>query len=239
MLHSWADGEGGQKIESTGPLTRKRMDTFDSEVSEFAMKFIDDAHEVDEPFFLWWNTTGMHLRTHVAPEGKSNHKGKSNGQGNYADAMVAHDEYVGAMLDKLGEMGIANNTIVMYSTDNGVHLNTWPDAGVTPFRSEKNTNWEGGWRVPCFVRWPGHIPAGSVLNEIVSHQDFLPTLLAVAGEPEINKKLPDGHTAGDRTFSVHIDSQNLCSPILLARSPRVRVSTSSTSATTVTSWPSG
>ncbi len=205
VLHSWADGKGGQKIENTGPLTRKRMETFDSEVSEFAMKFIDDAHEAEEPFFLWWNTTGMHFRTHVAPE----HKGKSNGQGDYADAMVAHDEYVGAMLDKLDELGIADNTIVMYSTDNGVHFNTWPDAGITPFRSEKNTNWEGGWRVPCFVRWPGNIPAGSVLNGIVSHQDFLPTLLAAAGEPEINEKLLEGHTAGDKTFTVHIDGKNM------------------------------
>jgi arylsulfatase len=205
VLHSWADGKGGQKIENTGPLTRKRMETFDSEVSEHAMKFIDDAHEAEEPFFLWWNTTGMHFRTHVAPE----HKGKSNGQGDYADAMVAHDEYVGAMLDKLDELGIADNTIVMYSTDNGVHFNSWPDAGITPFRSEKNTNWEGGWRVPCFVRWPGHIEAGSVLNGIVSHQDFLPTLLAAVGEPDINEKLLAGHVAGDKTFNVHIDGQNM------------------------------
>lgn len=205
VLHSWADGEGGQKIENTGPLTRKRMETFDSEVSEHAFKFIDEAHEADEPFFLWWNTTGMHFRTHVAPE----HKGKSNGQGDYADAMVAHDEYVGAMLDKLDELGIADNTIVMYSTDNGVHFNSWPDAGITPFRSEKNTNWEGGWRVPCFVRWPGHIAAGSTLNGIVSHQDFLPTLLAAAGDPEISEKLLSGHTAGDKTFTVHIDGQNM------------------------------
>jgi arylsulfatase len=205
VLHSWADGKGGQKIENTGPLTRKRMETFDSEVSEHAMKFIDDAHEAEEPFFLWWNTTGMHFRTHVAPE----HKGKSNGQGDYADAMVAHDEYVGGMLDKLEELGIADNTIVMYSTDNGVHFNSWPDAGITPFRSEKNTNWEGGWRVPCFVRWPGHIEAGSVLNGIVSHQDFLPTLLAAVGEPDVSEKLLEGHTAGDKTFNVHIDGKNM------------------------------
>lgn len=205
VLHSWADGNGGQTIENTGPLTRKRMETFDSEVNDHALRFIDDAHEAEEPFFLWWNTTGMHFRTHAAPE----HKGKSNGQGEYADVMVAHDEYVGTMLDKLDELGIADNTIVMYSTDNGVHYNSWPDAGNTPFRSEKNTNWEGGWRVPCFVRWPGQIPSGTVLNGIVSHQDFLPTLLAAAGEPEITEKLLEGHTAADKKFTVHIDGENM------------------------------
>lgn len=123
--------------------------------------------------------------------------------------MVAHDELVGRMLDKLDELGIAEDTIVMYSTDNGVHYNTWPDAGITPFCSEKNTNWEGGWRVPAFVRWPGKIPAGSVVNGIVSHQDWLPTLLAAAGEPEIKEKLLNGYTIGDRTYKVHIDGYNM------------------------------
>jgi len=205
VLHSKADGKGGQTIENTGPLTRKRMETFDEEVTEHALRFIDEAHEADEPFFVWWNTTAMHFRTHPAEK----HKGKSNGQGDYADVMVAHDEQVGVMLAKLDELGIADDTIVMYSTDNGVHFNTWPDAGVTPYRSEKNTNWEGGWRVPAFVRWPSHIPAGSVLNGIVSHQDFLPTLLAAVGEPDINEKLLAGHTAGDKTFKVHIDGKNM------------------------------
>ena len=205
VLHSWADGKGGQKIEDTGPLTRKRMETVDEEVTEHALKFIDDAHEADEPFFVWWNTTAMHFRTHPAAK----HKGKSNGQGDYNDIMVAHDENVGIMLDKLDELGIADNTIVMYSTDNGVHYNSWPDAGITPFRSEKNTNWEGGWRVPAFIRWPGHIEAGSVATGIASHQDMLPTLLAAAGEPTIAEKLLDGHGAGDKTFNVHIDGQNL------------------------------
>jgi len=146
----------------------------------------------------------MHFRTHCAKK----HEGKS-GQGFYNDAMVAHDERVGQLLDKLDELGIADNTIVMYSTDNGPHYNSWPDAGITPFRSEKNTNWEGGWRVPAFARWPGKIPAGTVLNGIVSHQDWLPTLMAAAGEPDIANKLLKGHKAGDKTFKVHLDGHNM------------------------------
>ncbi len=139
------------------------------------------CHKEGKPFFIWYNTTAMHFRTHCAEK----HKGKS-GQGDYNDVMVAHDENIGRMLAKLDELGIADDTIVMYSTDNGPHYNSWPDAGITPFRSEKNTNWEGGWRVPIFVRWPGKIKAGSVLNDIASHQDWLPTLLAAAGEPDIS-----------------------------------------------------
>jgi arylsulfatase A-like enzyme len=205
VIHSWADGQGGQRIEDTGPLTKKRMETVDDEVTEHALRFIDEAHAADKPFFVWWNTTAMHFRTHPAAK----HKGKSNGQGDYNDVMVAHDEMVGQMLAKLDELGIADDTIVMYSTDNGVHYNSWPDAGITPFRSEKNTNWEGGWRVPAFARWPGHIPAGSVLNGIVSHQDWLPTILAAAGEPDIIQKLLAGHEAGARTYNVHIDGYNM------------------------------
>jgi arylsulfatase A-like enzyme len=204
VLHCWADGKGGQKIENTGPLTKKRMETVDEETTEAALKFIDKAHKEDKPFFVWWNTTAMHFRTHTAKK----HEGKS-GQGFYNDAMVAHDENVGKMLDKLDELGIAEDTIVMYSTDNGPHYNSWPDAGITPFRAEKNTNWEGGWRVPAFVRWPGKIEAGSVVNGIVSHQDWLPTLLAAAGDPEISKKLLNGHKAGDKSFKVHIDGLNM------------------------------
>ena len=147
----------------------------------------------------------MHFRTHCADK----HKGKSGGQGDYNDVMVAHDENIGLMLNKLDELGIADDTIVMYSTDNGVHYNTWPDAGITPFRSEKNTNWEGGWRVPCFVRWPGQIKAGTVLNGIVSHQDWLPTFLAAAGEPDIKEKLLKGHKVGEKTYKVHIDGFNM------------------------------
>ena len=162
------------------------------------------ATRTGKPFFLWYNTTAMHFRTHCAEK----HKGKS-GQGDYNDVMVAHDENIGRMLAKLDELGIADDTIVMYSTDNGPHYNSWPDAGITPFRSEKNTNWEGGWRVPAFVRWPGKIKAGTVLNDIVSHQDWLPTLLAAAGEPDIAEKLLKGHKAGDKTFKVHIDGYNM------------------------------
>jgi arylsulfatase len=204
VLHCWADGKGGQKIENTGPLTKKRMETVDDETTEAALAFIDKAHKDGKPFFVWWNTTAMHFRTHCAKE----HEGKS-GQGFYNDVMVAHDERVGQMLDKLDELGIADNTIVMYSTDNGPHYNSWPDAGITPFRAEKNTNWEGGWRVPAFLRWPGKIKAGSVVNGIVSHQDWLPTLLAAAGEPDIKEKLLNGHKAGDKTFKVYIDGHNM------------------------------
>jgi arylsulfatase A-like enzyme len=205
VLHCWADGQGGQKIENTGPLTKQRMETIDDEVTKHALRFIDDAHKADKPFFLWYNTTAMHFRTHVAKK----NEGKSNGQGFYNDAMVAHDEHIGEMLNKLDELGIADDTIVMYSTDNGPHYNAWPDAGITPFRAEKNTNWEGGWRVPAFVRWPGKFKAGTVLNGIVSHQDWLPTLVAAAGDPDISKKLLTGHKVGNKTFKCHIDGYNM------------------------------
>jgi len=204
VLHSWADGQGGQKIEDTGPLTKKRMETIDDEVTEKALDFIDRAHQAGRPFFLWWNSSAMHFRTHCAKK----HEGKS-GQGFYNDVMVAHDENVGRMLKKLDDLGIADDTIVMYSTDNGPHYNSWPDAGITPFRSEKNTNWEGAWRVPAFARWPGKFKAGTVLNGIVSHQDWLPTLLAAVGEPDINAKLLKGHKAGSKTFKSHIDGFNM------------------------------
>jgi arylsulfatase A-like enzyme len=204
VLHCWSDGKGGHKIEDTGPLTKKRMETIDEEVTEKALDFIDRANKDGKPFFVWWNTTAMHFRTHCAKK----HEGKS-GQGFYNDVMVAHDENVGKMLKKLDDLGIADNTIVMYSTDNGPHYNSWPDAGITPFRSEKNTNWEGAWRVPAFVRWPAKIKANTVLNGIVSHQDWLPTLLAAAGEPDISAKLLKGHKVSDKTFKVHIDGQNM------------------------------
>ena len=204
VLHCYSDGKGGQKVEDTGPLTKKRMETIDDEVTKHALRFIDDAHKADKPFFVWYNTAAMHFRTHIAKE----HEGKS-GQGFYNDAMVAHDEKIGMMLDKLDELGIAEDTIVMYSTDNGVHYNTWPDAGITPFRSEKNTNWEGGWRVPAFVRWPGKIEAGSVANGIVTHQEWLATFLAAAGVPDVKEKLLDGYKVGDKTYKVHIDGFNL------------------------------
>ena len=204
VLHCFADGKGGQKIENTGALSKKRMETFDDEVTEKALNFIDKTHKEGKPFFVWYNTSAMHFRTHCADK----HKGKS-GQGFYNDVMVAHDEHIGEMLKKLDDLGIADNTIVMYSTDNGPHYNSWPDAGITPFRSEKNTNWEGGWRVPAFVRWPGKIKPGTVLNGIVTHQDWLATFLAAAGEPEIKEKLLKGHTIGNMTYKVHIDGFNM------------------------------
>jgi arylsulfatase len=205
VLHCKADGKGGQTIENTGPLTKKRMETIDDETTDHALAFIDKCHAEDKPFFLWYNTTAMHFRTHCADK----HKGKSGGQGDYNDVMVAHDEHIGTMLDKLDALGIADNTIVMYSTDNGPHYNSWPDAGITPFRAEKNTNWEGGWRVPCFVRWPGQIKPGTIVNGIVSHQDWLPTLLAAAGEDDIKEKLLKGCKVGEKNFKVHIDGFNM------------------------------
>jgi arylsulfatase A-like enzyme len=217
VLHCLADGKGGQTIADTGPLTKKRMETIDDEVTQRALIFIDQAHKAGKPFFMWYNTTAMHFRTHRAEK----HKGKS-GQGAYNDVMVAHDEHIGEMLNKLDQLGIADDTIVIYSTDNGPHYNSWPDGGITPFRAEKNTNWEGGWRVPAFVRWPGKFKAGTVLNGIVSHQDWMTTLLAAAGEPDIKEKLLKGHKAGDKTFKVHLDGFNML-PYLkgeVAESPR-------------------
>ena len=199
-----ADGKGGQTIKDTGPLTKKRMETIDEEITTAALGWMEKQAKADKPFFLWYNSTAMHFRTHLAAK----NRGKS-GQDDYSDRMVTHDEQIGQMLDKLDELGIADNTIVMYSTDNGPENDTWPDGANTPFRSQKDTNWEGAWRVPCFMRWPGKIKAGSVLNGIVSHQDMLPTFLAAAGEPDINEKLLKGHKAGNKTFKVHIDGINM------------------------------
>jgi arylsulfatase len=201
VLHSFAGG----KIEDTGPLTKKRMETIDDEITDNALRFIADTSKGDKPFFVWYNTTAMHFRTHPAPK----HLGKSGGGGFYNDVMVAHDENIGKLLKQLDDLGIADNTIVMYSTDNGPHFNAWPDGGITPFRSEKNTNWEGAWRVPTFARWPGKFPKGTVLNGIVSHQDWLPTLLAATGEPNIKEKLLKGYAAGAKNFKVHIDGYNM------------------------------
>jgi arylsulfatase A-like enzyme len=152
VLHSWANADGTQRIEDTGPLTRKRMETVDDETSDAAIKFIQKAKDDGKPFFVWWNGTRMHFRTHVKPELRG-----ISGQDEYADGMVEHDRHVGKLLKSLDDSGLAENTIVFYSTDNGPHYNTWPDAAATPFRGEKNTNWEGGWRVPAMVRWPGQI----------------------------------------------------------------------------------
>ena len=179
---------GKQTIEDTGPLTKKRMETVDEEITAAALGWMETQAKANQPFFLWYNSTAMHFRTHVAEK----NIGKS-GQDPYSDRMVVHDEQVGQLLDKLDELGIADNTIVMYSTDNGPENDTWPDGGNTPFRGQKDTNWEGAWRVPCFMRWPGKIKAGSTLNGVVCHQDMLPTLLAAAGDPDINQKLMDGY----------------------------------------------
>jgi arylsulfatase A-like enzyme len=204
VLHCISDGKGGQTIKDTGPLTKKRMETIDEEITSGALDWMEKQVKADKPFFLWYNSTAMHFRTHLADK----NRGKS-GQDDYSDRMVTHDEQIGMMLDKVDELGIADNTIVMYSTDNGPENDTWPDGANTPFRSQKDTNWEGAWRVPSFLRWPGKIKAGSVLNGIVSHQDMLPTLLAAAGEPDINQKLLNGYKAGDKTFNVHIDGINM------------------------------
>ena len=204
VLHSWANPDGTQKIEDTGPLTKKRMETVDEEFLDASLKFIERAHKDGKPFFCWWNSTRMHIFTRLKKESE----GKT-GLGIYPDGMVEHDGHVGQLLDKLDQLGIADNTIVMYSTDNGAECLSWPDGGSTPFRGEKNTNWEGGWRVPTCIRWPGHIKPGTVSNEVFSHTDMLPTLLAVAGEPDIVDKLKKGHKAGNKTFKVHIDGYNL------------------------------
>ena len=201
VIHSWANG----RIEDTGPLTKKRMETVDDETVSGAIDFIDRANNARTPFFVWWNGTHMHFRTHVKPESRGQ---AGRWQSEYHDAMLDHDMHVGKLLDKLDELDISDNTIVFYSSDNGPHINTWPDAAMTPFRNEKNSNWEGAFRVPAMVRWPGKIEAGSVSNEIMSHLDWFPTLLAAAGEPNIKEVLLAGHLAGDKTFKVHLDGHN-------------------------------
>jgi arylsulfatase len=189
VIHSWANDDGTQRIEDTGPLTKERMKTCDEEFRDAAKDFIKRQHEDDTPFFVWFNTTHMHFRTHTREEDLGR---AGRWQSPYHDTMVSHDEIVGEVLDYLDELGIADNTIVMYSTDNGPHMNSWPDAGMTPFRNEKNSNWEGAYRVPCVVRWPGHIEPGTVLNGIVSHNDWFVTLLAAAGNPNIADQLKTG-----------------------------------------------
>ncbi len=195
----------GGEIVDTGPLTKKRMETIDEEVTDGALDFIERSHASGEPFFLWWNSTRMHIWTHLKPESE----GKT-GLGVYPDGMVEHDAMVGEILDKLDELGIADNTIVMYSTDNGAEVMTWPDGGTTPFAGEKNTQWEGGYRVPTLIRWPGVIEPGTRINEIGSHEDMLPTLLAAAGSDDIKERLREGGVRSlDRRYKVHIDGYNL------------------------------
>jgi arylsulfatase len=213
VIHSFADG----RIEDTGPLTKKRMETIDDDVTDRTIEFIKKAHAEGTPFFVWWNSTHMHVWTRIPEEAEG-----ISGQGFYNDAMVLHDQQVGRLLDTLDELGITDDTIVLYSTDNGPHYNTWPDGAISHWRSEKNSNWEGAFRVPSFARWPGNFEAGKVLNGIVTHQEWLPTLLAAAGEPDIVEKLKQGHAAGDKNFHVHIDGYNIL-PYLLGEteeSPR-------------------
>jgi arylsulfatase len=200
VIHSYADG----RTEDTGPLTRKRMETIDDEVMKQSLNFIDKANKDGKPFFVWWNATRMHIFTHLKPESD----GKT-GLGVYADGMVEHDGHVGMLLAKLKELGIDDNTIVMYSTDNGAESFTWPDGGTTMFRGEKNTNWEGGYRVPCVIRWPGVIKPGTVINDVGSHEDMLPTLLAATGDTTVIADLKVGRKVGDRTYKVHIDGYDL------------------------------
>ncbi len=204
VLKCKADGKGGQTIENTGPLTKKRMETIDEETLTAAKDFVQRQNKDGKPFFCWWNATRMHFRTHV----KEANRGKS-GQDEYSDGMVEHDTQVGVLLNLLDELGLAENTIVMYSTDNGPHYNTWPDAGTTPFRSEKNSNWEGAYRIPCFARWPGKWPAGVTLNGIVAHEDWLPTFAAAAGNPNIKAQLLKGGVElNGRSYRNYIDGHN-------------------------------
>jgi arylsulfatase A-like enzyme len=203
VIKAAADGKGGQTVVDTGPLTRKRMEVIDDETVAATKDFITRQVKAGKPFFAWWNGTRMHFRTHV----RADHRHPGNDE--YTDGMIEHDMQVGELLKLLDDLGIANDTIVMYSTDNGPHFNTWPDAGNTPFRSEKNSNWEGAYRVPAFIRWPGHFPAGVTLNGIVSHQDWLPTFAAVAGAPDIKEQLLKGVKLNGRTYKNYIDGYNM------------------------------
>lgn len=213
VIHSWAQPDGTQKIKDTGPLTKKRMETVDDETSDRALEFIREQEKAGKPWFVWWNGTRMHFRTHVKDELRG-----ISGQDEYSDGMVEHDMHIGKFLKLLDELNINDNTLVFYSTDNGPHMNTWPDAAMTPFRGEKNTNWEGGWRVPAFVRWPGKIEAGSWSNQIVHHMDWLPTFLAAAGDTEIKENLKKGGVkAIGRDYKVHLDGYNIL-PLLTGKS---------------------
>ena len=204
VIHTWAMPDGTQKIESNGPLGKKRMETIDEEITKASLDYLERAKKANKPFFLWWNSTRMHIWTHLKKESQ----GKT-GLGTYPDGMVEHDAQVGQLLDKLKELGLDDNTIVMYSTDNGAEKFSWPDGGTSPFRNEKASNWEGGFRVPCFIRWPGVIKPGSVNNGLFAHEDMLPTLLAAAGVPDVKEQLLKGMKVGNGTFKVHLDGYNI------------------------------
>jgi arylsulfatase A-like enzyme len=200
VIKATADGS----IVDTGPLTKKRMETIDEEVTAGAIDFMERAAAADKPFFLWYNTTRMHVWTHLKPESDG-----VTGLGIYADGMTEHDGHVGQILDKLDELGLADNTIIMYSSDNGAEVFTWPDGGMTPFRNEKNSNWDGGYRVPTMIKWPGVIEPGTVYNDVFSHEDMVPTIMAAVGEGDIKEKLLKGHRANGRDYKVHLDGYNL------------------------------
>jgi arylsulfatase A-like enzyme len=218
VMHSWATDKddpteeprwgrvGKQRVTDTGPLTKKRMETCDDEFIAAAKDFMKRQSDAGTPFFVWLNPTHMHLYTHPKPENKGQ---AGRWQSPYHDTMIDHDKNIGQVLDYLDELGIADDTFVMYSTDNGPHMNSWPDGGMTPFRSEKNTNWEGAFRVPMVVRWPGKIKPGQISNEIVQHHDWFPTFLAMAGDPDVVEKLKSGYKAIGRTYKNHIDGYNL------------------------------
>jgi arylsulfatase len=203
VLHTWAIPGGTQRIEDTGPLTQKRMETVDAEIYGMADKFIDKAVQDKKPFFVWFNTTRMHVWTHLTKQTYGR-----TGVSIYADGMVEHDEMVGQLLKKLDDLGITDNTIVIYSTDNGAETVTWPDGGNTPFHGEKGTTWEGGFRVPLVIRWPGVIKPGTIYNDIISQEDWMPTLLAAAGVPDVVEKLKVGYQANGKTFKIHADGYN-------------------------------
>jgi arylsulfatase A-like enzyme len=196
---------GKQVCKDTGPLTKKRMETIDDDIAARAIDFIQRQNRAGKPAFVWVNFTHMHLRTHTKPESIGQ---AGRFQSPYHDTMIDHDKNVGQVLKALDDLGIANNTFMMYSTDNGPHMNSWPDAAMTPFRNEKNSNWEGAYRVPAMVRWPGHIKPGSVSNEMMAHLDWMPTLLAVAGDTQLTDKLAKGYKVGDMTYKVHLDGYN-------------------------------
>ncbi|OKP64822.1 arylsulfatase [Ensifer adhaerens] len=213
VVKAFADG----RVEDTGPLTKKRMETIDDETSAAAIDFMQRQAQQNTPFFCWFNSTRMHFRTHVREANRD--KPGLTSRTEYADGMIEHDATIGRVLKTVDDLGIADNTIVIYTTDNGPHQNSWPDAGTTPFRSEKNTNWEGAFRVPCLIRWPGNIKPGSFSTDIVSGLDWMPTLLAAAGEPDIKEKLRNGHEAGTKTFKVHLDGYNQL-PYLTGKEPK-------------------
>jgi arylsulfatase len=244
VIHSWATDTddpteeprwgrvGKQKVEDTGPLTMKRMETIDDDFTKACADWIRRQHDAGTPWFCWMNTTHMHWQTHPKPESVG--QAEPN-QSIYHDTMIDHDKNIGQLLDLLNELGIAENTLVLYTTDNGPHMNTWPDGAMTPCRNEKDTNWEGAFRIPQLVRWPGKIPAGFVTNEITQLHDWLTTFCAMAGDADIPQKLLTGYKADGQTFKVHIDGYNLL-PCLTeegVKSPRA----SSTSTTMATAWP--